>query len=229
MSFGIYKQGQGYWVRTMTAVFAGVLFLVGAAWAWNQAQSFDPPIKGYTLTLNVSGEGGLQPDAIVVIERPGSDGTAQRLATALVERYAPAEAGRGVLVIRNVRFEGSAGSIPREARVRADDPSVDFAGQILGREAIELIPRLYIQASVAGVIILIGAVSIYWLVGVKPQTVDFLIATDGEMKKVNWSTRKEIIGSTQVVIVAAVLIASILFVIDLAFSNFFKLIGVLEG
>src|SRR5437879_5097261 len=29
----------------------------------------------------------------------------------------------------------------------------------------------------------------------KPKVVDFLIATDSEMKKVNWTTRKELIGS----------------------------------
>lgn len=229
MSFGIYKQGQGYWVRTMTAVFAGVLFLVAAAWAWKQVESFDPPTKGYSLTVNATGSATLQPEAIVVIERAGGEGAAQRLATALVDRYAPSSAGRGVLVIHNVQFEGSNNSIPRDARVRPDDSTVDFVGDIVGRDAIELIPRMYIQAAVAGAIILLGTVSIYWLVGIKHGAVDFLVATDGEMKKVNWSTRKEIIGSTQVVIVAAVLIAGILFVIDIAFSNFFKLIGVLEG
>ena len=41
----------------------------------------------------------------------------------------------------------------------------------------------------------------------KPTNVDFLIATDSEMKKVNWTSRKELIGSTKVVIVFMFLIA----------------------
>ena len=48
------------------------------------------------------------------------------------------------------------------------------------------------------------------------------------MRKVNWSTRKEIIGSTQVVIVAAFLLAAFLFGIDTAFAKFFQIIGVIE-
>ena len=41
----------------------------------------------------------------------------------------------------------------------------------------------------------------------KPANVDFLIATDSEMKKVNWTSRKELIGSTKVVILFMFLIA----------------------
>ena len=55
--------------------------------------------------------------------------------------------------------------------------------------------------------------------------VDFLIATDSEMKKVNWTSRKELIGSTKVVIIFMFLIAFILFVLDLLFSTVFYLIA----
>ena len=44
----------------------------------------------------------------------------------------------------------------------------------------------------------------------KPSNVDFLVATDREMKKVNWTSRKDLIGSTKVVIVFMFLIALIL-------------------
>jgi len=56
----------------------------------------------------------------------------------------------------------------------------------------------------------------------------FLSATEGEMKKVNWSTRKEVLGSTRVVIVIAFLIAVCLFVVDFGFGWFFRTIGLLE-
>jgi preprotein translocase subunit SecE len=62
----------------------------------------------------------------------------------------------------------------------------------------------------------------------KPGTVDFLIATDSEMKKVNWTTRKELIGSTKIVILFMFLIAIYLFACDLLFGGFFHLINVLK-
>jgi preprotein translocase SecE subunit len=68
-----------------------------------------------------------------------------------------------------------------------------------------------------------------WRLMNKPGNVDFLIATDSEMKKVNWTSRRELIGSTKVVIVFMFLIAAFLFVIDLAFSYFFFLIKVLHS
>jgi preprotein translocase SecE subunit len=67
-----------------------------------------------------------------------------------------------------------------------------------------------------------------WRVMNKPTAVDFLIATDSEMKKVNWTTRKELIGSTKVVIFFVLLISLLLFLIDLAFGYLFHLIRVLE-
>jgi len=67
-----------------------------------------------------------------------------------------------------------------------------------------------------------------WRVTNKPSNVDFLIATDSEMKKVNWTTRKELIGSTKVVIFFVLLIAALLFTLDVVFGYFFQLIKVLE-
>jgi len=66
-------------------------------------------------------------------------------------------------------------------------------------------------------------------VGVKPKTVDFLIATDGEMKKVNWSTKKVIRDSTYVVIGATFLIAGVIALADIVLFKFFQAIGVLGG
>ena len=67
----------------------------------------------------------------------------------------------------------------------------------------------------------------WWFIN-KPTTVDFLVATDSEMKKVNWTTRKELIGSTKIVVGFMFFIAMFLFVCDLAFGGFFHLIGVLK-
>jgi preprotein translocase SecE subunit len=83
----------------------------------------------------------------------------------------------------------------------------------------------------AGGAIAIGALITaftYYLVFVKPRTVDFLIATEGEMKKINWSTRREIIGSTTAVIFTAFFLALFCWVLELVFVWFFQLIRVLD-
>lgn len=69
----------------------------------------------------------------------------------------------------------------------------------------------------------------YWLLALNRKVSDFLIATEGEMKKVNWTSRKEIIGSTKVVVIMVFFMGSILFVVDMFFISLFTSIGVLKG
>ena len=88
---------------------------------------------------------------------------------------------------------------------------------------------LYVQASVAVIMIAVLGLLFYWLIGVNERTSDFLIVTEGEMKKVNWPTRKEIFGSTWVVIVFLFLLVAVLFTVDLLFALLFRSIGVLAG
>jgi len=68
----------------------------------------------------------------------------------------------------------------------------------------------------------------WWIIFGRRDVGDFMIATEGEMKKVNWSSRGEIIGSTKVVIVFTLFMAVLIFVIDLAFQAFMTFIGVLK-
>ncbi len=68
----------------------------------------------------------------------------------------------------------------------------------------------------------------FWLSN-KPQNVDFLIATDSEMKKVNWTTKGELFGSTRVVILFLAFIAIFLFLVDIVFAEFFHMISVLRS
>jgi len=62
----------------------------------------------------------------------------------------------------------------------------------------------------------------------RPNVVDFLIATDSEMKKVNWTTKAELIGSTKVVILFMLFIMIYLLVCDTIFGYLFYGIGVLK-
>ena len=69
----------------------------------------------------------------------------------------------------------------------------------------------------------------FWALGRNERSVDFLIATEGEMRKVNWSTRREVINSTGVVIFTMIVIALFCFVCDQAFAWGFLQVGVLDG
>ena len=74
-----------------------------------------------------------------------------------------------------------------------------------------------------GVCILLGGL-IYWLVN-KPTVADFMIAAEGELKKVSWSSRREIVVSTFVVICVVVVLGVILLIADFVFRYLFMTIG----
>jgi preprotein translocase subunit SecE len=86
----------------------------------------------------------------------------------------------------------------------------------------------YLRFGIPTLIILALGVLMAWILN-RPRTADFLIATEGEMKKVSWSSRKEIIGSTKVVIVTTIIIALSLFGVDIAFVLLFRWLGVMGG
>ena len=129
--FGLYKPGQGYWTRVLSAIGAGTLVLAGVGWAWGQM-----------------------------------------------------------------------------TRIRDN--------------------QVYWQAGMAAVVIAVFGTLIFWLLN-KPRIADFMIATEVEMKKVNWPSRREIVVATAVVILGTILIALILFAIDIGFGALFIRIGVLEA
>ena len=80
---------------------------------------------------------------------------------------------------------------------------------------------------IAGIFIVAGGLFAFWLQNT-PNNVAFLIDTDSEMKKVNWTSRKELIGSTKVVIGFMLILAGMLFIVDIIFGYFFYWIGVLK-
>lgn len=73
-----------------------------------------------------------------------------------------------------------------------------------------------------------AAYLIFWLVGQKKPVVDFMIATEGEMKKVNWSSRREVLGATRVVIFTVFALGFLLAAVDLGFILLFEAIKVLK-
>ena len=129
MPFAVYKSGQGYWTRVLSAIGAGALVLAGVLWIWKE---------------------------------------------------------------------------------------------------LSVVRDMYVQAGVAVSVILVFGGLLWWLLN-KPRVVDFMIATESEMRKVNWPTRREIVGSTWIVISGTVMMAVLLFTVNLTFTKLFVSIGVLEG
>ena len=75
----------------------------------------------------------------------------------------------------------------------------------------------------------VGLGTLAWWLMNKPSNADFLIATDSEMKKVNWTSFKALTGSTKVVIGFMFLVAAFLFAVDVIFGYFFYMIDVLKN
>ena len=86
--------------------------------------------------------------------------------------------------------------------------------------------EIYISYGIPLAALLLLGWGVFMLVN-RPRSADFLIATEGEMKKVSWSSRKEVIGSTKVVIVTTFLLAAILFLVDIIFAKLFRIVGVM--
>jgi len=85
---------------------------------------------------------------------------------------------------------------------------------------------LWLTVTIPLGIMVIIAGFLYWLVN-RPTVADFLIAAEGELKKVSFSSRREIAVSTFVVIVVVVLMSLMLgaadFIFDLFFTNVLKI------
>jgi preprotein translocase SecE subunit len=223
MALGIYKSGQGYWVRVLSAVGFGIITLATAAWVWGEADLIPLPTKAWAVSLDEV-EGVPTPGQTVTVLRLGADGSEDIAAgTMVVESYEASEFNPVVYLAEPELASGF---------VLADLTGLEGEGfRALPGGSVNPIPvieQLYVQGGLAGLVMLLGAGLILYFVGMKPSTCEFLIATDGEMKKVNWSTRREVMGSTWVVIAASFIIAAILYVVDLGFQYFFVAIDVLQ-
>ncbi|MSR31226.1 MAG: preprotein translocase subunit SecE [Gemmataceae bacterium] len=67
-----------------------------------------------------------------------------------------------------------------------------------------------------------------WRVVNLPVFADFLIATEGELNKVSWTTRKRLVQDTLVVLSTLLLMAIFLFAMDLFWREVFTRTGVLK-
>ena len=80
---------------------------------------------------------------------------------------------------------------------------------------------LWVKTMIPAALFVALSLLIFWLVN-KPSIVDFMVASEGEMKKVSWSSRKEIAVSTFIVIMVVIIMAVLLGFTDLTFKLFFS-------
>ena len=72
---------------------------------------------------------------------------------------------------------------------------------------------LWVETMVPVGLFIALSVLMMWMVN-NPNIADFMISAEGEMKKVNWSTRQEVMVSTVVVISVVIVLAVLLGVSD---------------
>lgn len=234
MNLGIYKPGQGYWVRVMSAVLGSLLTFALAAWVYGQMQVVADRLPKAAYNIGFAAE---QPGAFAVgdnvelTSRPDSTGSAVTIGTATVsaagERklvtvrdFKPALNASGVQVA-----DISSAGVIRKTVEGSKPVTLVSSGAVAGIAPVD--PAILAGGVSIGVV-LVGAILCYWLVGLRARTVEFLIATDFEMKKVNWSTPREIMGHTWVVIGTCILLATALFLVDIALKSAFTAIRLFE-
>lgn len=236
MNFRLYKPGQGYWMRVVTAAFFGTLILAMAAWLWNESKAIALPIKGYTVPVEGLPE-GRSPGAgdVLTFLSENTDPAGPARTTVGSSAIATAETTSTGATIVTTKVALEPGHEAYDATRFTITPATGASGapyevRLYGNmQPIPIFDPQYLQVGLAVAAILVGALFLLYFVSMSPKTGEFLIATDGEMKKVNWSTRKEVIGSTWVVVTTCFLLAGVLFVVDFGLASFFGLIGIIDN
>lgn len=240
MALGIHKPGQGYWVRVMTATIVGVLTVATAAWAWSLTSVILEkyvPRSQFAMRVErfidpagqTAADGAFTPGQSVTLNGAAdSAGVMSKIGSASVAAYDPQEKR---VTLRDIQMNEGVEPAAAAAILAGDPASPSITGRILSGSSAGIMPvePVLVKGIVASVIILIGAFLAWWLAASRVKTVEFLIATDFEMKKVNWSTPREIIGSTWVVVIACFLLSGSIFIFDVLLKNFFTLLRVLQS
>ena len=170
MALGIYKSGQGYWVRALSAVAFGVLTLATAAWVWGESAAINLPTSSWTMTLR-NAEGTVAPgETLTGLRESETTGELVEAGTILVKGFVPGEIAPRVTLEKPSL---NAGLVPSDLQgLRASG----FDAEIASVLPIPVVDQLYLQGGLAGVVLLVGAVLIFFFIGSKPSSCEFLIA-----------------------------------------------------
>ena len=93
-------------------------------------------------------------------------------------------------------------------------------GCVVLYQQLAVYDNILVQTLIPSGVCMVLSGLIFWLMN-KPSIADFLIAAEGEIKKVSWSSRKEIVVSTTVVISVVLVMATGLALIDWFFIMVF--------
>ncbi len=96
-----------------------------------------------------------------------------------------------------------------------------YVALILHQRLGALTDNVWVETLIPAAVAAAFAGLIWWLSNV-PAVANFLIAAEGEIKKVSWSSRKEILNSTIVVIVVVVAMSVGIGVWDVVLGYFFS-------
>jgi len=80
---------------------------------------------------------------------------------------------------------------------------------------------------IPGALLVVGLWICYRLVNIS-RFADFLISVEGEMAKVSWPSRSELIRSSIVVIVTVIFLAAVLFCYDLIWNELLQALGIIS-
>jgi preprotein translocase subunit SecE len=92
---------------------------------------------------------------------------------------------------------------------------------LLDRYLAENVYKSYLKYGIPAVTFAVLCAVVFFYMN-KPNIVDFLVATETEMKKVAWSSRAELVGSTAVVIATVFALAVFIYFADTIFIYVFK-------
>jgi preprotein translocase subunit SecE len=74
---------------------------------------------------------------------------------------------------------------------------------------------------VPSIVLFVVALLTFWRVSQKPSVAEFLIETEGELRKMSWPARKEWVNSSLAVLVVIVIFIAFLFAVDTSLSYVF--------
>ena len=86
---------------------------------------------------------------------------------------------------------------------------------------LQVADNIWVGSLVPAGVCLVFGLLLFWVVN-KPSVADFMISAEGEIKKVSWSSRREIFFSTIIVICVVAIMAMMLRATDMAFQLLFR-------
>lgn len=244
--FQLNKPGHGKWTRILTASGIGVIVVFGLTWILGEMDGWMGPRSQIT-NVTPSGEIGGQ---TFTVNASYTDNDGKKVVGSVSYRAETADDVKAVVGALHRRMDTDNTSTVWKMAVPSvvdSDKSLRLTGNVTGVQFdiessatgnAQLVAVMATTArsgdatiakgiTAAVVLILFGAFT-WWLLN-KETIVDFMGATETEMRKVNWPTKKEIIGSTWVVIFGTLFITAILFIVDFGFFALFTNIGILHA